>query len=204
MKPQQMPNHLRPTVLPVARHEAGHIIIGRLHGFWSSDCSATILRLNGDYRGGAEIQAGLFPDLNGRSGWLSRTSYPGLCAGALAESLSPLGKVDRESATERLKIGAMDDCSRARELIHLLRNIQQPESNKESDWQAALHSINSRIWDAAAACVEAEHRLIQGLAGRLADALMEVGLGATAIGADEINSMPAIVERFGPHEPCAT
>jgi len=198
MKLQLMPNHLRPMALRVAKHEAGHFIVGRVHGFWCGDCSATIVHANGAYHGGADIKlACSLTSLEDVRGYLERRIQV-LYAGAVAESLTSLGKVDNQIAIDRLKSAAKDDYSKARELIQLVRSIQHPECKSEPEWQAQLNEIDSKMWNAAAVCVEAEHELIQGVAERLTDELMGAGLGATAtLRAEEVNSMPAIVDRFG-------
>jgi hypothetical protein len=196
---QAMPERLRPIVRRVAMHEAGHYVVGRTHGFEVGDCTATILDMNGGHRGGSETKLARTLESLEQVGIYLQQRVQVLYAGALAESLSQLGEVDNNVALNCIhKGGAQDDHSKARELIHLIRNLMYPRDSSREEMQAHLDEIDSTAWNAAAACVEAEHTVIQGVAGFLADALMRVKLRVEArITAAQINALPGIIARFG-------
>lgn len=198
VKGRAMPEQLRPIVRRVARHEAGHYVVGRTHGFEVGDCTATILDMNGGHRGGSEITLGRPLESLEQVGIYLQHRVQVLYAGALAESLSQLGKVDNDVALNYIhKGGAQDDHSKARELIHLIRNLRYPQDGSREEMQAHLDEIDSAAWNAAAACVQAEHTVIQGVAGFLADALMRVNLRVEArVTAAQINALPGIIARF--------
>ena len=70
-----------------------------------------------------------------------------------------------------------------------MRNLTYPQDGTYDEVQTHLDMIDSVAWNAAAACVEAKHAVIHGIAGCLSDALMGVNLRVEArITAAQINA----------------
>jgi len=192
-----MPAHLRRAAQRVAKHEAGHFIVSRVHGFPTGAVFATVLDSSGAFMGGSEITlARPLASLEDVSLYLTRRIQV-LYAGALAESLTANGKVVNGDALSVRSTAAKDDFSRATELIQLARNLKHPEPATHEEFQVQLNAIDGEAWNAAAACVEKEHLLILGLAGRMEEALMAAGLGVEArMAAATIDALPAMIARF--------
>jgi hypothetical protein len=193
---------LRPIASRLAKHEAGHYVVARVRGFGVTGFYATLLDSRGAYRGGCETTIAhpltTMPEVDD---YLSRRIQV-LYAGALAESSNTLGEIDYQAATNCLKTGgAMDDYSKARELLNLVGNVRYPQGSTVSEMQTQLNGFEMNIWQAAAACVQADHLVIQGLARLLTDRLMASDLNMpVSVTASEINALPGIVSRFKPSD----
>lgn len=198
MKTRAIPERLRPTALRVARHEAGHWVITRVHGFQAGDFTATIFNEMGGYRGGAGITlAKPLATLSDIVLYLQQRIRV-LYAGGLAESLNQSGKVDQNVAVQCVRATAQDDHTKVRELANILRNVTREHDKSHEDFDAQLKQIDLEMWTAATADVEAEHAVIREVARLFADALLGVNLGCEArLSAAEINVLPAIKQRFG-------
>jgi hypothetical protein len=164
---------LRPIATRVAKHEAGHYVVARVHGFGVTDFYATLLDSRGGYRGGCETTiAQPLTTMPQVDDYLNRRVQV-LYAGALAESLNSLGEIDYPAAANCLKVGgAMDDYSKARELLNLVGNVRYAHGSTIGEMQTQLSAIEMNIWQAAASCVQADHLVIHGLARLLADRLV--------------------------------
>ena len=98
-----------------------------------------------------------------------------LYSGALAEALPPDNpslKVDGEQAVYTIQTpgrGAEQDWAKARELFHLLRSIEHPETDATDDpaVQAQLTAIELMLWNDAVALVEKHAAVIKAVAEKL-------------------------------------
>ncbi len=135
-------------ILPVGCHEAGHYVVAKLLGFKTGSLKIEIK--NNSPKGGSALEL-----VRGLSNVKDIVSYlenrvQVLFAGALAESLSN-GKIDEDLANIILENSSQFDFAKARELIHLIRNIKYSKA-KGSDIQDNLNEItnnygrNRRCW----------------------------------------------------------
>ena len=88
-----------------------------------------------------------------------------LYAGALAESLRD-NTIDNKQAITNIREGGASDHGKAKELIHIIRDLLHPDTTAE-DTQPELDSIDLRLWNAAAKVVFAEKACIEKLAFKL-------------------------------------
>ena len=183
----------------VARHEAGHYIAGRVLGFRMNGIEIA-LYARGGYKGGAEIY--LSEDLSGDASVLNYLERRGvvLYAGALAEALEGTsGVIDYDKAVQYSRDGSFGDAVKVAELLHLIRNIRHGLEPTDTAHTEQLSAINDEIWKKAAGLVAEDRDLIEGLAGRLAQQVLTIGV-AFGLDEDTINAMPAIKRRFPPIE----
>jgi len=183
------------TVLPLGCHEAGHYVVARVLGFKAGSVKLQMVDMNGGHIGGSgsEPARALYgvKDILEYLEARVQVAY----AGALAQSLSN-GKVDEKVALNTLdEGGGLTDSAKARELIHLIRNIRYPAANGEAEIQLGLDEIKDDLWRRAIALIEKDHELIFGLGDRLSSELKFTGQEAELSEA-ELESMRSIQERF--------
>lgn len=170
--PIRIPNSFIPKLLKVARHEMGHFIVARYHGFVTGDCKIKLL-FTGEVGHAASATIQLQRPIRSIEDVVSYAELrcQVLSAGALAEALDEDGGIDNAYAiNETQNGGAKDDYSKVRELLHLIRNINhaaEPIDDITSHQQ--LNAVYDRIWNDAAKIVTDNHELISGLAYNLAD-----------------------------------
>jgi hypothetical protein len=97
-----------------------------------------------------------------------------LYAGALAEALIN-GRVHQENSLEYIRIGGAIDYAKARELIHLIRNIEFGATENNEIAQTQLDKLDLELWNQAAGIVEQKHAFIEGLGSRLASEVKHIG-----------------------------
>lgn len=194
MKKQSISSYHRQMVESIGRHEAGHYIIAKELGFKVGAISICITDLAGGHNAKSEIilSQGLTCCIGIQKFLESRVQV--LYAGSLAESLSD-HKIDHESALKIINDGGKFDYAKARELIHLIRNIKYPEANCEKSIQEGLDSIGFELWNKAAMLVEKDHEIINGLGGRLASEIRFEGQ-EFVLSEDELKKLPSIIKRF--------
>jgi hypothetical protein len=195
MKPHSLPQHLRDLAVRVGLHEAGHHVVGRALGFKTGSCSIKIIGPVDEHIGGTEIVVARPLSSPGDILTYLENRVQVLYAGALAQSLKN-GKVDHEAALECIRNhSGRNDYAKAKELIHLIRNIRFLEARDENDIQKQLDIINTELWNKAAEHVESDYEIIQGLGTRLADEVKAVNI-KFELHAKVIDSLPKIIERF--------
>jgi hypothetical protein len=119
-----------------------------------------------------------------------------LYAGALAQSLRN-GKVDKKAALECIKNNSgKNDYDKAKELIHLIRNIRFLNAQNREEFRKQLGIITKKLWNKAAECVESEYEIIEDLGARLAEEVKAINT-RFELQAEVIDSLPKIIERFG-------
>jgi hypothetical protein len=191
-----LPQHLRDLAQLIGRHEAGHYIVALALGFRPGDLKLKIIGPIEGHEAGAGIKLG--QPLTNREDILQylKKRVQVLYAGVLAQSLEQK-KINNDAALEYITNHGKDDYSKVRELVHLIRNIEYPDDNSEEEKQRHLNEITDDLWNRAAAIVEAEHELINGLGRRLASEVKEVNVEAR-LTEETICQLPAIIKRFGP------
>ena len=189
------PYYRNNTVCALGYHEVGHYVIARALGFKTGSLKLKMLDLNGGHIGGSIIEP--VRALSGVDDILKflEARVQVLYAGALAQSLSN-GKADDEVAVSILENGGGQmDFGKARELIHLIRNIKFPNAVNDGEIQLDLDEINNDLWDRAKVLVEKDHEVICGLGRRLASGLNETGK-EFELSEAELETLPAIQKRF--------
>lgn len=186
----------RPMICRIGQHETGHYISARILGFKTGSITLTITDLLGGHSAASElVPACVLSGDQSIINYLERRVTV-LYSGALAESLSK-GILDNNFALKSIRSGGgLRDYDKARELIQLLRNIKSPNADMEEEIQLGLDAIDNDLWNRAAAIVEAEYMIIEGLGDRLASEIEYVGQTFTLNEAD-LENLPVIRERFG-------
>ncbi len=148
----------------VVRHEVGHWIVGRYHGFKSGPIEITMLRGDG-HRGSAQIETDCdLRTMDLLESYLRRRIST-LFAGALAESLSEDGKVNNKyAANEFSSGGATNDHKGIRELLRILRGMTLgPPPSDEAKANKQLQNLSDDIWKETAEILESNYELIEEL-----------------------------------------
>lgn len=196
-----MDQHVRNEALPIARHEFGHYIVAKSVGFDVEDVSI-IITFPCDYTGRAEIKlARSITSIEETIDYFEKRIMI-LYAGVFAESLQ-MGKVEEARALSLLGTAgnpeqaatAAQDYAKARELCHLMRSLSCKMTDDENQLQAQLDAIGDKLWYGAIKIVEREAKLIEGLAGNLANRVTKSGVWAI-ISRAEIEALPAFNARF--------
>jgi hypothetical protein len=196
--PQQMPFHIRQRIMPILQHEVGHFVSARVLGFRTDGISLTFdLRTYAHRAGNTIILSEPLGSLDAAKNYLSRRAQV-LYAGVLAETLIPNGpteETDQARACELLKpeAGAEQDYAKAREVIHLLRNVTHGDKRPESDNEAnaQLKALNDEVWGKAVAIVEGHAQPIVRIAYWLLDKLNMQRLRIEVVDA-ELDSNPLV------------
>lgn len=194
-----------PSVLRVAKHEAGHYVAGRVLGFRSDGFAVTFRDAYGeDYSGTAGIFLNAhLPTVESIAGYAERRVQV-LFAGAFAESLGMgTGRVHAERAVEYLQKGGAHDFAKAREQMQLLLSLRHGRLDDERGSDSLIQAINDELWEKAGLLVEEEHKSIEGIAMNLAQRVKDIGVAYRMEEAD-INALPGIQKRFGLAEPQPT
>jgi hypothetical protein len=179
----------------IGRHEAGHYIIGRCLGFKMNQITIQLLDPTGAHSGEASVT--LPQPIATLDTLLKYAEFRVLMlyAGSLAQALSPSG-INNETALDIVKNkGGKNDYDKARELVHIVRNIKYPNDATEAEAQAHLSQIDNELWCRATEIVGTEAEIIKGLGRRIASEVAEIGTKYT-ITANTIDNLPAIASRF--------
>lgn len=199
---QEITSNYRQMIRRIGQHEVGHFIVARVLGFKTGSITLTITDLLGGHRAGSEIipSCALSGDQEIIDYLERRVTV--LYSGAHAESLFE-GQLNNEHALQCVQSGGgVRDYDKVRELIQLIRNLKYPSATTEYEIQSSLSSIENELWNRAAAIVETEHLLIEGLGDRLASEMKYVGETFT-LSEEELDSLPVIRDRFGKNETSA-
>lgn len=185
--------NLRETALRVAKHEAGHYIVSKVLGFEAGVISLRLLDLIGGHSGGAEIKLSEGPlEQPYISGYLRRRIQT-LYAGALAEALKG-GEIIPDQAYNCWKEGGRGDFDKARELLHLLRNLT-PLPIQADEIEKQLTALETELMNEAGKIVEHESEIIEILAKTLVNKMSKINV-QYKLECAEINSIPEIIARF--------
>jgi hypothetical protein len=184
-------DQMREQARPVAMHEAGHYVIARALGF----PTATIFVVVGPL--GANGGSDIFPNTGLRTvdevyDHLDRRVQV-ICAGALAEHMVE-GKIDEDGVFKALSEGgtAANDWAKVRENVHTMCSIR---NDPVQDLGKQLESVAVSLLNKTAVLVIAERTTIEALANHIVNAIKRPG--RTQLGADRINTIPAVAQRFG-------
>lgn len=153
-------------LLELAQHEFAHHVVARISGFKTGKVSAGRPLLSGP---GGQAEIYLVRPLRTVGDVIdySRSRIKVALAGVAGETLEG-GKVNQERAGIFLTNGGgKDDYTKAREHLHLLRNLLHPGSDPEAA-KAEIDALWNELSDQTVAIVEAEHGLIEALAADLA------------------------------------
>jgi hypothetical protein len=147
----------------------GHYVLSRLMGFVTSNVSVEVTGPE-SHSGAASIHlAESVHSLHDVTIYLERRVLV-LYAGAMAETLPPghvpQTGVDNEKAVQIIRggFGAEQDHAKAREAIHLLRNILHPGAHDASVIDEQLSALDLRLWNRTLALVEEFEKTIVGVA----------------------------------------
>lgn len=203
--PKPLDDYLRDFARLVAQHEMGHYVLARRLGFTTGDVTIELLDWRGGRRGGAAIElAKAITTPDDVAEYLRRrviVLYGGGVAEALPRYGSPSKTVDVEIAADIIRNpgqGAEQDHAKAKELIHLLRNLVHPETPPlETDRiQSELAALDTQLFERTVELVEADAGVILGLARRLIDGVKEVKV-AFVLSAEELGGLPAVQKLAG-------
>lgn len=199
---QRLPNHLSELARRVAQHEMGHYVIARAMGFRTGDVSIEIIGPIDGHRGTAAVTlpepTGTIDDVQT---YLERrviVLYAGAAAETLPQQHSPSKKVDQQRAMEiirKLGQGAEQDHAKARELIHLLRNVLHSTTDTLDDvaTQNELDVLDAKLFGRAVELVERYAEAIIGLGGNLSDRVTAPKVMVT-LPAAELEALPGVKE----------
>lgn len=181
--------HARQKLGRIGKHEAAHYVAAKKLGFKTGDLSLELTHLGEGHNGGSEII--LSKDLNDINDVISylRNRITVLYSGVLGESLSQ-GKVDNEYACGELNRGAVNDFAKCRELLQILNNICNSNSN-DQEAQNNLQLINDELWKLATELVENENQIIEGLGQRVASEIKNFN-EKFILTNKEIEALPAV------------
>jgi len=186
----------RQRAMPIAQHEVGHFVAGRVLRFRTVGITVEMLP-NGGHRGGAEVLLAEPLKTTDEINDYLRRRVQELYAGALAQTLrenAPKMEVNQQAAYDDLmKGGAADDYTKVRELIRGLRNIEHSETDAadENLSQEQLTNIERGLWSAAVEIVETHGETITKL-GSLITSRMKARDQKAAITKDELDAIPYV------------
>lgn len=195
----QLPHHLWPLARRVAQHEMGHYVVARALGFRTGDVSIEITGpFDGHYGGAAVTLPEPLSSLSDVQTYLERRVLV-LYAGAAAETLplsAPEKRVDNDLAVKTIRNpehGTEQDHAKARELIHVLRNISDPAANPTDDiaTQAQLDELDAKLWRRAVELVESYAETIVALGDNLATRVHKPKERVT-LNAKYLESLPSV------------
>lgn len=187
--------HHRPLAVEVARHEAGHYVIGRALDLSMGELSVTLIDVWGAHHGTAEITpVEHIASIESLTRWLERRVQQ-LYAGVFAQSLDRDGRTDAKKATEYARNGGRDDYSKAMTLIHIIRNVSCPVPSSQEELKRQLENLHQPLWDATAELVHKDAELIMGLGSALGNKVEFFTVKCTMT-EEELLEIPAVQKRF--------
>ncbi|MGE8069108.1 peptidase M41 [Pseudomonas sp. NPDC089569] len=169
----KMPSAVRDHALQIAHHEMGHYVVARALGFATGGVTLSV-SMDLRHKGGASINlVRPLSSMQAMKQYLEARMmvlFAGVMAQTLPSNPGTRKRVDTSKAIAILKgaHGAERDDAKIRELRHLLRNIDYPDSSPESIC-AELKAINDRLWRQTQDLVEAMAATITELAVVLVD-----------------------------------
>jgi len=193
----KLPNSIYQRARPVALHEIGHHVVGRVLGFRMG--SVEIELLFGGHRGLAEITLSHpTPSSLEISEHIERRVQV-LYAGAAAETLVPgvpTPTVDTQAAITSLSHpgqGAEHDHAKAKDLIRVLRNLRHSPTDPVDNRlvQHESDALDQNLWAKTVTLVETHADTIIGLAGGLISRMRSRDLKARMEAAD-FTALPAV------------
>jgi hypothetical protein len=199
----KIPPAIRDHALQIAHHEMGHYVMARALGFATGGVTLTVT-MDLRHQGGASISLARsissMEDMKGHLEARMMVLFAGAMGQTLASKHSPEKRVDKSKATAILKgeLGAEQDYAKIRELRHLLRNIDYPDTYPASSDRitAELKEITDRVWLRAQTIVEALADTITGLAGALVDGMVIVEQWGRAADTYEVVWTGEMLERL--------
>lgn len=174
----KMPSAVRDRAVQIANHEMAHYVVARTVGFATGGVSLTV-SMDLRHRGGATITlARPIGSMEGMKAHLQARVMV-LFAGVMGQTLhtrNAAGKrVDKAQALAILRgeFGAEKDYAKIRELLHLLRNMEHPDTDPGSSrlLTAELKAINDHLWLRTQNIVDTLAETIIGLARMLVEGM---------------------------------
>ena len=197
---KQLMDHQREMARRVAQHEMGHYVAARTMGFETGEVSIELTGFADGHHGTTEITLPEhLPSIDEITSYLERRVIV-LYAGGAAETLpgrgAPDQKVDVEEAVKIIcspGAGAEQDHAKAKELIHVLRNIigENPVSAGMDAVQEELTALDRRLFQRAVELVEKNAAYIVGLAANLADRVTAIRQKQT-LSKSYLEGLPAV------------
>lgn len=168
---RKMSTTVRERAVQIAHHEMGHYVVARALGFETGGVNLTV-SMDLRHQGGAAITlARPISSMQSMKTHLEArimVLFAGVMGQALTTKKSPGQRVDQAQAATLLRgeFGAEQDYAKIRELRHLLRNIEFPETNPASSERLAaeLKTLHDRLW------IRTQH-----MVETLADTIIELG-----------------------------
>lgn len=200
---KKIPPAVRERALQIANHEMAHYVIARALGFETGGVTLTVT-MDLRHQGGASIS--LVRSISSMEAMREHLEarmmvlFAGAMGQALVSKHSPDKRVDKSKATAILKgeLGAEQDYAKIRELRHLLRNIDYPDTDPTSSDRitAELKEITDRVWLRTQTIVEALADTITGLGDALVDDMVIVEQWGRAADTYEVVWTGEMLERL--------
>lgn len=197
-----LPKNLRSLVTRVSRHEAGHFVIAKALGFRTGDVSIKLLDSRGGHVGssGIILAASLSTTVEVSEYLRSRTKV--LYSGVLSEAMID-GVIRNDDAVKFARSGGAVDYAKARELVHLIKNIEHGAPANDEEDQVQLSELDIDLWNAAAQLVVQERECIEAVGSRLASKVQSINQ-EYCLRDDELRSIPELMKRFATTKPDGT
>lgn len=189
-----IPHPLSEVALRVARHEAGHWVIGSRLGFPCNDIMINIIRADHYIGSAAVIVESDLSSLDQIKSY-ARRRIVNLYAGAVAESLNRDGSINDTYALRELRErGATNDFKGAREVIRILRGVTYgaPPSD-EAALQKQLSAIDEELYGVTRTLVKEDSELIVKLATLVASEFKTPG-HKFGLSGRKLNRMPEVMK----------
>lgn len=188
-----MSRPLKSLILELAKHEAGHYVVGRTLGFDVGGISLKMLDAHGGHSGTSTIL--LSVPTKGIEEVVSylRKRLAVLYAGVVAQ-VTVDGVPDQNRFVACLKQGAAGDKSKADELLNVLRNVICQSESKEK-FESELTNLETEAIQQALEIIVSAKSCVDNIAALLASRVKTIGQEYTVSRA-EIEQLPTVIAEF--------
>ena len=186
---------MRALVQDLARHEAGHYVVGRVLGFTMEGCSLGLLDFQGAHNAACTVLPQRPLTTLAEVVDYAKKRATMLNAGSLAQATRG-GIVDNDDARRIADAGGANDRAKVRELEHLIRNIECPNAQTEAEIQAKLTELDLELWRAAAGFVDGSSAVIEVM-GQVFAAKITHDRQVFTLSVAEIEVIPEVRAKFG-------